>query len=74
MLQSGTIIEAKLIEAVEKDRWIVSFQGHLLQVKNTTAIKFEAGKVLQLKIEKLNPIQLRILSPRHYRSSLDLIV
>ena len=61
MLKKGTYIKAKLIEAVEEDYWIVSFQGQLLQVKNNTNIEFKAGLILQLQVVKQSPLSLRIL-------------
>lgn len=70
MLQKGSRIQAKLIEEVDADHWIVSFQGQLLQVRNTTAIKFEPGLRLQLVVENPNPLQLKIHSkadPRNLR-------
>ncbi len=62
MLQVGSRIQAKLIEEVEKDHWIVSFQGQLLQVRNTTSIPFTKSQMLDLQVVKSNPIQLKVLS------------
>lgn len=61
----GFVLEAKLIEAVEKDRWIVSFQGRLLQVQNTTDTEFEAGKILRLKVKKETPLLLTVIGNKN---------
>lgn len=76
MLKVGYRIKAKLVEAVEKNQWIVSFQGHLLQVKNTTAIQFQEGLILNLQVIKEEPLQLKILSEADpsSRKKLDILV
>lgn len=75
MLQVGTVIQAKLIEEVEKDHWIVSFQGQLLQVRNTTPVKFKPSLLLQLKVESPNPLCLKVIGPaRRGQERLNLFV
>lgn len=69
MLVKGQFIKAKLIEAVEENRWIVSFEGDLLQVQNSTPIVFEEGKTLTLKVQSLNPFKLQVVSKA--RTSFD---
>lgn len=74
MIRVGSRIKAKLIEAIDEDHWIVSFNGHLLQVRNSASIKFEAGAMLSLQVEKINPIQLRVLGPyKGPRKTLNII-
>ena len=51
-LSKGSRIQAKLIEEVDANHWIVSFKGHLLQVKNSTSIKFESEMSLELEVVK----------------------
>ncbi len=70
MIRQGSKIQAKLIEEVDADHWIVSFQGQLLQVKNTTAIEFKPGLRLQLIVMQSDPLELKIHSqadPRNFR-------
>ena len=76
MLKVGHRINAKLVEAVEKNQWIVSLQGHLLQVKNTTSIKFKEGLILQLQVVKAKPLQLKIIedTSTSTRKKLDILV
>ncbi len=62
-LSKGSRIQAKLIEEVDANHWIVSFKGHLLQVKNSTSIKFESEMSLELEVVKEKPLELKILSP-----------
>lgn len=61
MLKAGDNIQGKLIEEVEKDRWIVSFQGQLLQVSNTTNITFQKNKTLNLLVVRIIPLELKVL-------------
>lgn len=61
MLKKGTQISAKLIEAIAENQWIVSFQGELLQVQNTTNIEFKEGLMLQLQVVKESPLAFKIL-------------
>ena len=67
MLPAGTKINAKLIEEVEKDHWIVSFQGELIQVKNSTDIKFKKNLTLTLQVVKQSPFELKVLSKENSR-------
>lgn len=60
MLRVGDTVQAKLIEEIEKDRWIVSFQGTLSQVLNTTNISFEKSKRISLVVERVSPLELRV--------------
>lgn len=61
MLVKGDRFTAKLIECVEKDHWIVSYQGHLFQVRNTTTTAFQPGMQLNLQVISILPIKLKIL-------------
>ncbi len=62
MLNRGQQIQAKLIEAIDKDHWIVSFEGQLLQVTNSTPLEFKKNLVLNLKVIQGNPLRLSVLS------------
>ena len=68
MLRKGHQIKAKLIEEVEKNYWIVSFQGNLIQVKNSTNIAFSAGRILYLEVTNPNPLELKVLEKSHPRN------
>jgi len=67
MLKEGSYIEAKLIEQVEKNHWIVSFQGQLLQVKNSTTLSFQEGLKLKLRVESMRPFRLKVLGQMHQK-------
>ena len=74
MLRLGQWIETKLVEAVEVDRWIVSFQGRLFQVKNHTQMKFTPGKILRLQVVGQSPLELRVADHKSGpRCKLDLL-
>ena len=62
MLAKGDRFTAKLIECVERDHWIVSYQGHLFQVKNTTTTTFRPGMELNLQVVSILPVKLKILA------------
>lgn len=62
MLQKGSIVQARLIEALDQDHWIVSFQGRLIQVKNSTPIEFKENLLLNLKVKKTSPVELVVVS------------
>lgn len=71
----GSRIQAKLIEEVQTDHWIVSFRGHLIQVKNSTEIRFKEGLILNLQVTREQPLQLKVLSSaKHKSNKLDLRV
>ena len=74
MLKKGAHIKAKLIEAVEKDQWIVSFQGELLQVHNSTDIEFKEGLMLRLQVVRENPLAFKIITKASNKRHLDLHV
>ncbi len=63
----GSKVQGKLVEEIEKDQWIVSFDGHLVRVRNTTSMGFEEGRVLSLEVVGVNPLALKVLVPRKNR-------
>lgn len=56
----GDDVPVKVIEHIEGDEWIVSFEGHLLKVINNSKIKMEEGQLLYLQLTQLHPPQLTI--------------
>ena len=60
-LHIGDSIEGKLVEEIEKDLWIVSIQGMLLQVKNTGDLSFKKDKKVLLQLVQKRPMQFSIL-------------
>jgi hypothetical protein len=75
MLKKGLVIDAKLIEAVDNTHWIASFHGQLLQVVNTTDLKFSANQTLRLQVIKENPLEFKILIPLgDKKAKIDFIV
>ena len=73
MLKKGSVLRAKLIEAVGENQWIVSFQGQLLQVRNGTDIKFKEGLLLNVQVVRENPLQLKILTHKNYNLKIDVV-
>ncbi len=74
MLKKGTFIKAKLIEAVEKNQWIVSFQGDLLQVQNSTDIEFKEGLMLRLQVVKERPLAFKIITKKTNKRQIDVLI
>lgn len=57
----GEIILVKVIEQLDAKSWIVSLQGTLIQVKNTTNITLKEGEMVRMRVSSLNPPQLSFL-------------
>lgn len=57
----GEIILVKVIEQLDAKSWIVSLQGTLIQVKNTTNIALKEGEMVRMRVSSLNPPQLSFL-------------
>jgi hypothetical protein len=74
MLKLGDIVHGKLIEAIDDNHWIVSFNGTLMQVKNTSPIPFEKDKIIKLRISRERPLELQLYSGRNFSFSLDVKV
>ncbi len=74
MLTRGLQIQAKLVEEVEHNKWIVSFQGQLLQVENTSPLLFKESAVIELTVEKTDPLVLKVVSKSKNRRHLDRII
>lgn len=51
----GDRIQAKIIEHIEGKDWIVSLQGTLIRVVNSSKKQFREGDQVWLKIESLEP-------------------
>ena len=60
-LKIGDRIQGKLVEEMEDNLWIVSIDGDLLQVRNTSDLSFKEGKKVQLQVMREKPLQLIIL-------------
>jgi len=58
--QLGDVITVKVIEKVDERSWIVSLEGTLIQVKNTTATALEEGEMVRMQVTSLNPPQLSL--------------
>jgi hypothetical protein len=62
MFRLGEHIQAKLVEAVEENRWIISYQGQLFQVQNNSGLKFQPNHTIRLVVTQLHPLELKIVS------------
>ena len=61
-LELDQIIEATLVEQIDPQHWIVSYQGHLFQVTNRSGLSFSAQKSIQLQVMSLSPLRLATFS------------
>ncbi len=56
--QINDILAVKVIEQVDERAWIVSLQGVLIQVYNSTDQKINEGDLLKMRLISLDPPQL----------------
>lgn len=56
--QLNDILTVKVIEQVDKHSWIVSLQGVLIQVYNSTDQKINEGDLLKMRLISLEPPKL----------------
>lgn len=54
----GDHIQAKVIEHIDGKEWILSLEGNLIRVVNSSRTKFKEGEKVWLKIESLEPPRL----------------
>ena len=54
----GDLIEVKVIERVDNTAWIVSLQGMLIQVRNSTTLSLKEGDTVRMRLVSLDPPQL----------------
>lgn len=57
----GDNLEVKVIERVDNSAWIVSLQGMLIQVRNSTTLSLKEGDIVQMRLVSLDPPQLNWL-------------
>ena len=68
-LRLGEKIRARIEEFQVGDEMLMSYQGHLFRVKNTSSQKFQVGEWLDLVFIKDNPINFILYSS--YRAQLE---
>jgi DNA primase len=51
----GDQLQVKVIERVDNTAWIVSLQGVLIQVRNSTAQPLKEGDVILMRLVSLDP-------------------
>ncbi len=56
----GDIITVKVIEQIDPKSWIVSLDGTLIQVKNTTSVPLTEGEMVRMEVVSLNPPELSL--------------
>lgn len=56
--QIGDHLDVKVIERVDKSSWIVSLQGVLIQVYNSTGQPLKEGDIVSMRIVSLDPPKL----------------
>ena len=57
----GQLWKTKLIEPIDDGHWIVSLEGRLIQVRNSTGKKFTEGQEVELEVLRVRPLQLKIV-------------
>lgn len=55
------VFTVKVIERIDRESWIVSLSGTLIQVKNKTARTLREGDHVQVRLKSLNPTQLEFI-------------
>ena len=56
----GDVISVKVVEQVDAKSWIVSLEGLLIQVKNTTDVALREGEMVRMQVTSLNPPRLSL--------------
>lgn len=56
--QVGDLLSVKVIEQIDSRSWIVSLQGVLIQVYNSTAQPLQDGQIITMRLVSLDPPQL----------------
>ena len=56
----GEIIECQFIEQIEPRVFIVSFEGKLLRVQNSTGEKFKVNQTIKLKVVSVSPLSFKL--------------
>lgn len=58
LYQINDVIPVKVIEQIDDRSWIVSLQGVLIQVYNSTSQPLKEGEILTMRLISLDPPQL----------------
>ncbi len=59
--RQGDVIPVKVIEHIDGDSWIVSFEGDLIRVQNSSQQKFREGAVISMRLISVDPPQLIVV-------------
>ena len=70
-LKKGQRLWAIVEETIAGNELIINFSGDLLRVLNSSVRNFRAGERVQLEVETLSPLQLKLVAARS-RSSQSL--
>ena len=68
-LRPGEKIKARVEEVQAGNEMLMSYQGHLFRVKNTSSKYFQVGQWMDLVLVKQNPLEFVLYST--YRAQLD---
>lgn len=55
------ICTVRVIEQVDKESWIVSFGGTLIQIKNKTIRPLKEGILVSVRVKSMNPVELEFV-------------
>lgn len=59
-LQINDVVSAQIVEAVAPGEFVVSFEGDLLRVKNSSGQNFNAGSYVLLRVTAIAPLQFQL--------------
>lgn len=63
-MKLGDVVQAKVIETVEDNSLILSFQGKLLRVLNKTGSDYIADDRVELQVAKIKPLEFKLLNKK----------
>lgn len=57
----GDICSVRVIEQIDRESWIVSFGGTLIQIKNKTIRPLKEGVMVSVRVKSMNPVELEFV-------------
>jgi hypothetical protein len=61
-LQINDVVSAQVVEAMAPDEYLVSVDGDLIRVKNTSGQKLNANAYVLLRVIAIKPLQFQLAS------------
>lgn len=57
----GDVCSVRVIEMIDRESWIVSFAGTLIQIKNRTVRPLKEGVMVKVRVKSMAPIELEFV-------------